>query len=800
MLLTAAGVKKSYAGIAALRHASFELLAGEVHALVGENGAGKSTLIKIFTGAVIPDAGTLHLNGTLIENNSPHRSRSLGIVAIYQQPALFPDLTVSENLALSSEPSSLWRILDWKSREARARKLLAEIGGRIEPNTLVSALSMAEQQIVEIARALGGEAKVLILDEPTAALTESETRNLFGIIRGLRARGVGIVYISHRLEELFEIADRVTVLRDGEVIGTRAMTDVDRPAMIRMMVGRELSAVFPKREAAIGPVVLEARQLRSREARLRDVSLSLHQGEILGLAGIVGAGRTEFAETLFGLTPADGGEVLIDGCEQKIASPGRAVELGLAYVPEDRRRHGVIMDMPLPANITMASLGSGFLDGKRERRLAQEYKDRLQVKSASMTEPVRNLSGGNQQKVALGRWLATNPRILILDEPTQGIDVGAKSEIHQLMGSLAAQGMAIIMISSELPEILGMSDRIAVMRGGAVAGMLTRAEATQEKILALALMKRERAASLAWAALLLILAIFAPSFYASGNLRDLFLGMVPVLITAMGMTMVIVARQIDISIGSQFAVCGVVAGLLAAAGVPMPLVAVLVCLAGAALGFLNGALVAALGVPSIVATLATMVVIRQTLLWNTGGAWVRDLPATFQWFGLGQGPGQAVILAFALLLFGIFAWASRNVAVARTVYAAGSDAEAARLSGIDTRAVLFGVFTLMGALTGLAALLDAVRFSDVQGNAGVGLELKAIAAVVVGGASINGGRGTLVGTLLGVGLLGTIGPALTFLGINPFWEKAIQGGIILAAIVADHFASRALALRQAHAR
>lgn len=487
MLLTAANVTKSYAGIAALRNASFELRAGEVHALVGENGAGKSTLIKIFTGAVQADGGEIRLNGEPVEHNTPHKARSLGIVAIYQQPALFPDLTVSENLAMANEPGGLWRVLDWKAREKRARAVLSEIGGRIDPGAPVSSLSMAELQIVEIARALGGNAKVLILDEPTASLTEEETQRLFGIVRDLRRRGVGLIYISHRLEELFEIADRVTVLRDGEVIGTRAMSDVDRPAMIRMMVGRELSSVFPKRQVPLGEVILETRGVGSREAGIRDISIELRQGEILGLAGIVGAGRTQFAETLFGLTPADAGEIRVTGRVEKIESPTRAIELGIAYVPEDRRRHGVIMEMPIPANISMASLGAGFLNLKRERRLAQDYRSRLQIKAGSMSAPVRNLSGGNQQKVALGRWLATNPKILILDEPTQGIDVGAKSEIHQLMGELAAQGMAIVMISSELPEILGMSDRIAVMHSGTISGVLSRAEATQEKVLALAL-------------------------------------------------------------------------------------------------------------------------------------------------------------------------------------------------------------------------------------------------------------------------------------------------------------------------
>jgi rhamnose transport system ATP-binding protein len=473
MLLEARGVCKSYGGVAALRQASLELRAGEVHAIVGENGAGKSTLIKILTGAVIADGGEIRMNGSPVVNHSPQNARALGIVAIYQQPALFPDLTVAENIGLASETGGPWRILDWKARRAQAREVLEEIGARIDPELPVSRLSMAEQQLVEIARALRAKARVLILDEPTASLTEQEALRLFEIIRDLRARGTGLVYISHRLDELFQIADRVTVLRDGTVIGTEDMATIDRPQMIRMMVGRELSSVFPKVEVPIGEIALETE------------GLTLRRGEIVGMAGMVGSGRTEFAEALFGLR--GGRKVRIGGCEHRISSPSEAIRLGIAYVPEDRRRNGLIMEMPIPANITLASMGGLFLKRGRERATAEEYRARLQVKAGSMTAPVKTLSGGNQQKVSLARWLATKPKILILDEPTQGIDVGAKAEIHQQMGELARAGMAILMISSELPEVLGMSDRIAVMHEGRIVRIVPRAEATQENILALAI-------------------------------------------------------------------------------------------------------------------------------------------------------------------------------------------------------------------------------------------------------------------------------------------------------------------------
>ena len=490
-LFEATCITKSYSGLCALSGVSFELREGEVHALIGENGAGKSTLIKIITGAVTADSGTLAVGGHAVPHNSPNISKALGIAAIYQQPSLFPHLTVAENIALAAESGSVWRRVDWKARASLAAELLSRIGATLPPETLVESLSMPEQQIVEIAKALGSNAKILIMDEPTASLSDREVESLFRVVALLRSQGVGIVYISHRLPEISAIADRVTVLRDGQTIATRDMRDVDRAELIRLMVGRELSAVFPKREVPIGETVLDVRGLGSRAAGVRDISFELRRGEILGLAGLVGSGRTQLAETLFGLTPADTGAVEIGGQVVRIQSPAGAIGLGIGYVPEDRRQHGVVLEMPITVNVSLANLRAvsraGLISDARECSLARQYIGQLRIKTRSPYAEAGSLSGGNQQKVALARWLAIRPAVLILDEPTQGVDVGSKSEIHGLMCDLAEAGLAIIMISSELPEILGMSDRIAVMHGGTIAGFLSRKEATQQTIMSLAM-------------------------------------------------------------------------------------------------------------------------------------------------------------------------------------------------------------------------------------------------------------------------------------------------------------------------
>lgn len=491
ILLKAENVTKSYAGVQALKSASFELKAGEVHALIGENGAGKSTFIKILTGAVEADSGKLEIEGNVIKENSPTFSKSFGVAAIYQQPALFPELSVAENIAFGLEKKGLFGLINWKSRREKAKELLREVGAKIDVDTEAGSLSMPQQQLVEIARALGANAKILILDEPTASLSEEDAKNLFRVIRSLKEKGVGMIYISHRLEELPVIADRVTVLRDGNTIDTREMSEVSREELIKLMVGRDLSQIFPKKDVKLGKVVLELRNLGYAKAGVKHINLTVRGGEIVGIAGLVGAGRTEFARAVFGLDTADSGEILLNGKSIRNTHPQDAIRHKIAYLPEDRRKHGVILDLPISTNITLSSLkilsGRFGLNFNKEKELAAEYTRRLGVKTPSIHDSVSTLSGGNQQKVALSRWLITKPDVLILDEPTQGIDVGAKSEIHELMTELAEQGVAILMISSELPEILGMSDRIAVMHGGTIVEILNREEATQAKILSIAL-------------------------------------------------------------------------------------------------------------------------------------------------------------------------------------------------------------------------------------------------------------------------------------------------------------------------
>jgi rhamnose transport system ATP-binding protein len=489
-LLSAQGVSKSFGAIQALNGVSLDVRAGEVHALVGENGAGKSTLIRVMTGEEAPDSGTLHADGRPVPVLTPATAHSMGIRVVHQQPSLFPDLTVAENLALGVERTHPWQRIDRRARRSRARALLMRVGASIDPDRIVGSLTMPEQQLVEIARALGADARVLILDEPTASLTAPEVDALFDALRRLRRDGVGIVYISHRLGEVLAIADRVTILRDGRTVGTRSIDGLSVRDLVAMMVG-ELRPDHTRRERASGPVALEVRNLSCAAARIRDVSLTVSQGEVLGVAGLVGSGRTQLAETIFGITPADSGEIVVKGKSVDVRSPVEATRAGIAYVPEDRRRHGVIVDMAVTANATLASLELvsrlGLIGRTAEGDATARFIDALQIKAPSPLAPAAALSGGNQQKVAVARWLMTRPDILILDEPTQGVDVRSKGELHALIDKLAGDGLAVVLISSDIHEVLSISDRIAVMRNGAIAGVLQGAEASQHDVLAMAL-------------------------------------------------------------------------------------------------------------------------------------------------------------------------------------------------------------------------------------------------------------------------------------------------------------------------
>jgi len=486
-ILKLTNIYKSFGGVHALSGAHLELRPGEIHALVGENGAGKSTLVKIITGVHQPDAGEIIFDGRPISVPDPVAAQRLGIAAIYQEASVFPDLNVAENILMGHLPVlARSGTIDWRRMYELAAEPLRDLGVDLDPRARVKGLTIAQLQMVEIAKALSFNARVLIMDEPTSALTLHEVADLFRIARQLRARGTAILFISHRLDEVFELADRVTVLRDGHFVGTRHVAELSRDELIRMMVGRTLDALFPKLEVEAGEIVLRVENLGKRDV-FEGVSFELRRGEILGLAGLVGARRTEVARALFGVEPADEGRIWVAGQPAHIRSPRDALRLGIAYVPEDRQQHGLVLPMNITQNVTLPILQEfarvGWLDGKAEAQKASEMATRLEVKAAGLWQRARELSGGNQQKVVLAKWLATQPRILILDEPTRGIDVGTKAAVHDLMSRLAAQGLAILMISSELPEILGMSDRILVMCEGRVTGHFTRAEATQEKIM-----------------------------------------------------------------------------------------------------------------------------------------------------------------------------------------------------------------------------------------------------------------------------------------------------------------------------
>lgn len=481
-------VSKAFGGVQALQNVECAVYAGEVHAILGENGAGKSTLIKIMTGVYQPDGGSMELEGRPVVFSNTRAAQEQGVVAIYQEPSLFPDLDIAENIFVGRQPIR-WGFVDWQRMYAEAHALLERLGLALDPRTKARELSVAQQQIVEIARALSMQAKVLIMDEPTSSLTLGEVEDLFAIVRQLRAAGTAIIFISHRLEELFALADRVTALRDGRYVATRMMDEVQASDLIRMMVGRTLDELFPKQAVEQGEVLLEVEDL-SLTGTFTNISFQLRCGEILGMAGLVGAGRTNLARALFGTEPASSGRIRLAGREVRIESPQQAMALGIGYVPEDRKLHGLVLELGIDQNISLPILERlsprGWVDTSEEQTTAQRSAQQLEVKMAHIDQPVGQLSGGNQQKVVLAKWLGTHPQVLILDEPTRGIDVGTKAAVHALMSELAAQGLAILMISSELPEVLGMSDRIVVMREGRVAGLFERDQASQEVLMAAA--------------------------------------------------------------------------------------------------------------------------------------------------------------------------------------------------------------------------------------------------------------------------------------------------------------------------
>ncbi len=489
LLLQMKNICKQYPGVQALSNVNFELLAGEVHCLVGENGAGKSTLMKVLSGAIKKDSGSIIIEGREMNFLSPADSQRAGIGMIYQDFKLVPELTVAENILLGNEPTKgKTPFIDYQKMHNVARSILTQLGEEIQTDIAVGKLSVAQRQIVEIAKAISKKIKILAMDEPSAALTENELRNLFAVIKKLKSENVGIIYISHRLEEVFEIGDRLTVLRDGKFIHSCSVCNSSRKDLVRWMVGRELEQEYPKIELQRGKEILRVENLYA--GILKNVNFSVNQGEILGFAGLVGAGRSELARVIFGADPKQGGKIFLDGKEIAPHSPREAIDLGIGVLTEDRNKYGLIMQMNIRENISLSNLRGVmrgfFIQRSKENSVAEKFTNELRIKTPSIEQEVENLSGGNRQKVILARWLFTKSKLLIFDEPTVGIDVGVKYEIYNLINQLAKNGIGVIVISSELPELLGICDRIAVMWEGKIVDILMHSEASQEKIMTLA--------------------------------------------------------------------------------------------------------------------------------------------------------------------------------------------------------------------------------------------------------------------------------------------------------------------------
>jgi len=496
-LLRMSLISKRFPGVQALDDASLEVLPGEIHALLGENGAGKSTLIKILSGAQQPDSGTIEFGGQSVTLVSPHDAQRRGIVTIYQEFTLTPNMTIAENVFIGREPG-LGVFVDWRKMASETRAITKRLGLELQPMSIVRGLSVAEQQMVEIARALSMKSRLIVMDEPTSALSSAEVEKLFRIIRELKAHGLSIIFVTHRLEEVIEICDRYTVLRDGRLVGSGAIANTTIDGIIRLMVGRQVNALFAHRERTpAGDVILAVEGLNRRgnaqdqnASVLADVGFEVHRGEILGVAGLVGAGRTEMARAVFGADPFDSGRVFVDGRQVRIRSPQDAIRHGIGLVPEDRKQQALFLALAVRINLSMAShqrimRWGVFMDETAERAMVEEYRKRLNIRMASPEQLIASLSGGNQQKVTLARWLALRPKVLIVDEPTRGIDIGAKVEVHNLLFEMARSGIAVVAISSELPEVLAISDRIITMREGRISGEIKGEDATEEVLMSM---------------------------------------------------------------------------------------------------------------------------------------------------------------------------------------------------------------------------------------------------------------------------------------------------------------------------
>ena len=877
-LLRLAQVTRRFPGIVALDAVDFDLQAGQVHALVGENGAGKSTLINLVSGVLQPDSGQLLLDDRPVRLADPVSARRHGVITVHQEAELFGPLSVAENMALTHGlPTDRFGRVRWRQVHRDAETALASLRESIDVRRRAAALSVAHRHMAQLAIAIATietapNAKVLILDEPTSALTALESQWLFERIDRLRDAGAGIVYISHRQDEIFELADRITVLRDGCRVWTGAKTAIDRAGLVEAMVGRDRPAATSsmssatndrcqpsattsaipeigldvdsqrRTTAAASPApflpaesepTLSVPRLRVRDftdaaGRFRAIDLDVRAGEIVGIYGLVGAGRSEWAQAIFGLRATNSGTIEIDGEPIRIHGPGDAVDAGIAYVPEDRLHQGLCRGLSIRTNTVLTALkrltGGPFTHRPTEEAETVRQTERLGVRMRSVAQPVGQLSGGNQQKIVFARWLLTEPRVLILDEPTRGVDVGAKAEIHRLVRRLAEDGCAVLMISSELPEALEHSDRLVVFRLGETAGEFDPKVVTPVEVTGAALplslsdessesgastgepphsktarrRARSRWSRLAWsetglaaaiALLALLLVATNDQFLTRENLLNVLANASVWTILAIGSAAVIIAGGIDISIGSLLALSAATGGLLMtgsmtpALAVPLGILASLTV--GLAGGLLNATAALVGRIHPIVVTLGTMTIYRGLLITLTGGDAITDIPPGLRLLGSARLFGiSGSILVMALTVLIAYGWLGHTRS-GRHLYALGSSRSAARLVGIRQGRVWMTAFGVGGFCAGLAGLLELAQTGSMQSALGTGYELRAIAAAVIGGTAIEGGRGSVPGVLLGALLLGLVQNARTLWGISPFHNDLVIGALLLTAILLD---------------
>jgi ribose transport system ATP-binding protein len=818
-VLAVRDIEKSFPGVRALHHVSFDCRPGEIHGLVGENGAGKTTLMRILAGVTQPDAGTIQVKAETVTLSSPRRAHELGIAMVYQDTRLVDDLDVAQNILLGREPGPIL-LVNRRAMEERATVILQRLGFGIDLRRPLRDLASAERQIVEISRVLATDPAVLILDEPTSALGTAEVKRLAEILRGLCAANTGVVFISHRLPEVLDLASRITILKDGELVETVMNNGISEDYLVRRMVGRSLSLAFPPKKTIAGPVRLQVNNLSSA-GNFSSVSFIVRSGEIVGLAGIQGNGQREVARALYGLLPVTG-EVEFEGVRLKTGSPRDAIRAGIVYVPADRRRESLFAPHSIRENVALPHLQAwsklGVIDSARETASVAETVARFQVRTPSLEQSVGLLSGGNQQKVAFGRWVLAQPKLYIFEEPTQGIDTGAKLELYVAIRKLAEEGAAIILLSSDLLEIIGLADSILVFAHGSIVDQINGTEASEERIISSAvtgvrrpgipddrdLTKKRTSESLSPTALplttlttqryanalllfgvLLLIGVYttvqSPYFLTERNLGNLVIQVVPLALVSIGQMTVILLGGIDLSVGPLISLVTAIASFTIVYG-PAGVLGIFLCLAtGLLVGGLNSALIVWLRIPDLISTLATYSVLLGMALIvrpSPGGSVSEDF-ADMITMRLGWFPAAGLVLLVIGVIGELLLLKGR---IGTRLYAVGSRPEAAFVAGIRVNAIRCCAYLFCAFMAAVAGLVVAARIGSGDPQAGSQFTLSSVAAVVVGGTSVFGGRGTLVGTLLGAILLMLLQNVLNELHVTAYYQYIWTGALLLLSV------------------